>query len=145
MMFEELENYRETAPEGLEIVDVEFIWWTVAACFTRVALRDLLAPVIAERQDWSCFRFSPIADLKGDGRYPCAVIDLLRDMLPPGVLYGVEPDALEGAEEPCEVVGSFIIQDEIWHELTWTALRLAPIELLPGHLRDARFSGDLGL
>ena len=144
-MFEEFENYRETAPEGLEIDDVELIWWIVASCFNYETLLDQLAPVVAKRQDWSCFRFSPIADLTGKGRYPDAIINLLRDMLPPGVLFGVEPDALEGLEEPYDVAGSFIIQDEIWHELTWTALQLAPIELLPDHLRDARVSGDLGL
>lgn len=93
----------------MEINDVELIWWTVAAGFSYEALRDQLAPVVAKRQDWSCFRFSPIADLTGNGRYPNAIIDLLREMLPAGVLYGVEPDALEGAEDPCEVAGSIII------------------------------------
>lgn len=144
MLFEEFENYRENLPEGLEIDDVELIWWLVAANFTYQSLRERLLSVVAQRQDWGCFIFSPIADLDRNGRYPTAIIDLLIDILPKGSLMSVVPEDCEDAEEPCEVVGSFIIQNEIWHDLTWTALRLAPIALLPDHLRDARFTGDLG-
>jgi hypothetical protein len=144
VLFEEFENYRETPPEGLEIEDVELIWWLVAANFTYQSLREKLIRVVAQRQDWGCFIFSPIADLDRNGRYPTAIVDLLIDILPKGSLMSVDAEDCKDAEELCEVIGSFIIQNEIWHDLTWTALGLAPVALLPDHLRDARFSGDLG-
>ncbi|NAT60277.1 hypothetical protein CU666_20485 [Pseudomonas syringae pv. actinidifoliorum] len=122
VLFEEYENYRERPPEGLEIEDVELIWWLVAANFTYQALREKLTQVVAQRRDWGCFIFSPIADLDRNGRYPTAIVDLLIDILPRGSLMSVKPEDCEDAEEPCEVVGSFIIQVEIWHDLTWTAL-----------------------
>jgi len=144
VLFREFENYRETPPEGLEIEDVELIWWLVAANFTYQSLRERLIRVVAQRRDWGCFSFSPLADLDRNGRYPTAIVDLLIDILPKGSLISVEAEDCEGAEEPCEVGGSFIIQNEIWHDLTWSALGLAPVAPLPNHLRDARFSGDLG-
>lgn len=144
VLFEEYENYRETPPQGMEIEDAELIWWLVAANFTYQSLREKLIHVVAFRRDWSCFRFAPIADLDRNGRYPTAIIDLLIDILPKGSLMSVDAEECKDAEEPCEVVGSYIIQHEIWHDLTRTALGLAPVELLPDHLLDARFSGDLG-
>lgn len=73
-----------------------------------------------------------------------ALVALLRDILPEGGLIAVDSESLEGAEEPCDVVGSLIIQNQIWHELTWIALSLAPVEKLSNRLRDLRFSSDLG-
>ena len=143
-MFEEFENYREAVPEGLEIEDVELIWWAVAACVSSEVLRGALVRAIASRYDPSGHLFSPIADLNGKGRYPVALVALLRDILPKGGLVAVDSESLEGAEEPCDVVGSLIIQDQIWHELTWIALSLAPVEKLSNRLRDLRFSSDLG-
>jgi hypothetical protein len=143
-MFEEFENYREAVPEGLEIEDVELIWWAVAACVSSEVLRGALVRAIASRYDPSGHLFSPIADLNGKGRYPVALVALLRDILPKGGLVAVDSESLEGAEEPCDVVASLIIQDQIWHELTWIALSLAPVEKLSNRLRDLRFSSDLG-
>lgn len=144
VIFEEFENYREAAPDCLDIEDVELIWWTVAACLSAEVFRDGLVPTIATRYDPSCFMFSPIADLEGKGRYPMAIVALLREILPQGALVAVDSDSLEGAEEPCEVVGSLVIQDQIWHELTWIALSIAPVARLSDRLRDLRFSSDLG-
>lgn len=144
VMFEEFENYREAVPDGLEIEDVELIWWTVAACVSSEVLRGVLVRVIADRYDPSGHLFSPVADLEGKGRYPVALVGLLRDILPEGGLVAVDSESLEAAEEPCDVVGSLIIQDQIWHELTWIALSLAPVEKLSNRLRDLRFSSDLG-
>lgn len=144
VMFEEFENYRESVPEGLEIEDVELIWWTVAACVSSEVLRGALARVITDSYDPSGHLFSPVADLEGKGRYPVALVALLRDILPKGGLLAVDSESLEGAEEPCDVAGSLIIQDQIWHELTWIALSLAPVEKLSDRLRDLRFSSDLG-
>ncbi len=144
VMFDEFENYREAVPEGLEIEDVELIWWTVAACLSAESLRDGLVPTIATRYDPSCFLFSPISNLEGKGRYPTAIVALLREILPEGALVAVDSDSLEEAEEDCEVVGSLVIQDQIWHELTWIALSIAPVAKLSDRLRDLRFSSDLG-
>lgn len=144
VMFEEFENYREAVPEGLEIEDVELIWWTVAACVSAEALRGALIQVISSRYDPSCFLFSAIADLEGKGRYPVVLVALLREILPEGGLVAVDSEFMKGAEDPCIVVGCLIIQDQIWHELTWIALSLAPVNKLSNRLRDLRFSSDLG-
>ena len=145
VLFEGYENYRETPPPELEIDDVEEIWWLVAACFSDEELRSALALTVAQRQDWSCFIFSPIADLNGEGRYPTAIFNLLRDMLPDGAVLAFDSDEGSGTERALEKVGWFIIQNEIWHELTYTAFALLPLSVLPAHLRDLRFAGDLGL
>ncbi|MCE0968982.1 MULTISPECIES: hypothetical protein [unclassified Pseudomonas] len=139
---DQYENYLETPPEGLEVEDAEVIWWTVASSFSREELRNKLLPVIEKRQDWACFLFSPIADLEGNGRYPSGVIQLLRDILPKGALIAVEPAA---AEELPELAGTLAIQNQIWHELTWAAFRLALDQKLPDYLRDMYFAGDLGI
>lgn len=144
VMFEEFENYRENVPEGLEVEDVELIWWTVAACLSYEMLRGWLAPVIANKYVPSCYLFSPIADLEGNGRYPTGIVGLLREILPEGGLVAVDSEFLEGAEDLCDLAGSLIIQDQIWHELTWLALSLAPVDKLSDRLRDLRFSSDLG-
>ena len=134
------ENHLETPPEGLEVEDVELIWWTVASNFNREELRNKLLPVIEKRQDWACFLFSPIADLEGIGRYPSGLIQLLRDILPKGALIAVEP----AGEEVSELAGTLAIQNQIWHDLTWAAFRLALNHQLPDYLRDMYFGGDLG-
>lgn len=146
VLYEEYENYRETPPAGLEIDDVELVWWLVAACFNHSELRSRLTPVIAKRRDWSGFSFSPIADLQNNSRYPRAVIQLLRELLPEVALHETN---LEVAQESDDVeialATTLVIQNVIWHELTWTALGIVPVELLPDHLRDASFGVDLGL
>lgn len=134
------ENHLETPPEGLEVEDVEVIWWTVASNFNREELRNKLLPVIEKRQDWACFLFSPIADLDGNGRYPSGLIQLLRGILPKGALIAVEP----AGEEVSELAGTLAIQNQIWHDLTWAAFRLALNHQLPDYLRDMYFGGDLG-
>jgi len=140
---DQYENYLETPPEGMEVEDTEVIWWTVASSFSREELRSKLLPVIEKRQDWACFLFSPIADLEGNGRYPSGVIQLLRDILPEGALIAVEPP--EAGEEVSELAGTLAIQNQIWHELTWAAFRLALNQKLPDYLRDMYFAGDLGI
>lgn len=140
---DQYENYLETPPEGLEVEDVELIWWTVASNFNREELRNKLLPVIENRQDWASFLFSPIANLEGIGRYPSGLIQLLREILPKGALIAVEP-AAEG-EVISELAGTFAIQNQIWHDLTWAAFRLALDQQLPDYLRDMYFAGDLGI
>lgn len=146
VLYEEYENYRETPPAGLEIDDVELVWWLVAACFNHSELRSRLTPVIAKHRDWSGFSFSPIADLQNNSRYPRAVIQLLRELLPEVALHETN---LEVAQESDDVeialATTLVIQNVIWHELTWAALGIVPVELLPDHLRDASFGVDLGL
>ena len=144
-LLEACEGHLETLPEGFEIEDVEAIWWMVAACFECAQLCDELVPVVERRKDWSCFVFSPIADLDGNGRYPSEVIRLLREILPSGSFFPVDAKSLEGAEQPSDLLGTLLIQNEIWHELTMVAWDLIPLSVLPDHMRDNRFAGDLGL
>lgn len=144
-LLEACEGHLEALPEGFEIEDVEAIWWMVAACFGYAQLRDELVPVVERRKDWSCFVFSPIADLHGEGRYPSEVIRLLREILPSGSIFPVDPKSLGGAEQLSDLLGTLLIQNEIWHELTMVAWDLIPLSVLPDHMRDNRFAGDLGL
>lgn len=60
---------------------------------------------------------------------------------PRGALIAAEPEM--GGEEVFELAGTLAIQNEIWHDLTWAALRLAPKELLPDHIHDVY--SDLGI
>ncbi|MCW2293172.1 hypothetical protein M2262_003222 [Pseudomonas sp. BIGb0408] len=145
VMYAEFENYRENVPEGWTIEDVEFLWWAAAACLDYQALREELEEAIREGYDPGCFRYSPIADLDGNGRYPFTIFKLLREILPVGALLAVDDESQKGCEEICEVLGSFIIQNQIWHFLTSKVLILVPVEVLPDRLRDLRFSADLGL
>lgn len=57
--FEEVENFRETPPEGLDIQDVDWIWWTVASGFTYEVLRGHMSQIIDRRKDWGCLFFLP--------------------------------------------------------------------------------------
>jgi len=63
-------------------------------------------------------------------------------ILPKGALIAVEPAA---GEELSELAGALAIQNQIWHELTWAAFRLALDQKLPDYLRDMYFAGDLGI
>ncbi|HEX8595689.1 MAG TPA: hypothetical protein VF682_20800 [Pseudomonas sp.] len=138
-------NYREVPPEGLEVSDVELIWWTAAASFSLLELRQAIMPTIDRQTDWGNFRFHPIADKDGNGRYPQAIVLLLIDLLPKGVVFPVDEDVSYSNGEPCEVVNAIIIQQRIWHELTRDVLLLCPKDQLPSHLLEFVLCADLGL
>ncbi|MDU4058624.1 MAG: hypothetical protein E7H60_18955 [Pseudomonas oryzihabitans] len=140
---DQYENYMEMPPQGLEIDDVELIWWTVASIYSYKRLREKLLPVVENYQDKAYFFFSPIADLECNGRYPIALVRLIQDMLPDWALIPVEKEY--AGEEASELSGTLVIQNKIWHALTWAALKLAPKEVLPDHLLDACLIGDLGV
>lgn len=134
-------DHRDTPPEGLSLEDVQLIWWIVASRFEYGQLRDELLPVIKARHDWGCFIFQPIAELSGRCRYPKPVIRLLSELLPKGALISVDDEESRSRE----VYNMLIIQADIWHELTWKAFELCPLDALSDELLEFRLARDLGL
>lgn len=147
--FADYEDEGDYPPEELTADDVQKIWWSVAASYSRDELKERLLPAVEAHKDWGCFVFNPIAELAGRCRYPWPVLDLLKDILPPGAMIAVgEEQVGEGGEEEtegCGVVGMMIIQVDIWHELTWQAFDICPPENLSKDLLEIRLGRDLGL
>jgi len=139
------ENYLEVLPEGLETSDVELIWWTAAATNSSDVLRNAIGRLIERRSDWGDFQFHPIADRQGNGRYPQALVLLVIEQLPQGVALSVEADECYSNGEPLEVQNSTIIQEVIWHQITFELLRLCPKEGLPEHLLELALCLDVGV
>ncbi len=134
-------DHRDTPPEELSFLDVQRIWWIVASRFEYGQLRDALLPVIKFRRDWGCFIYQPIAELAGRCCYPKPVIKLLSELLPKGVIISVDDEE----SRMIDVYNMLIIQADIWHELTWKAFELCPLEALSDELLEIRLARDIGL
>ncbi|MNN00796.1 hypothetical protein D3C81_1133980 [compost metagenome] len=155
--FANFDNDVDEPPGDLTADDVQLIWWSVAASFSREALREQLRPVVEAHDDWGCFAFIPIAGPAGQCRYPWPVIELVHAILPRGVSIRLDADYKEcGMEEGVEgtieggEVGSWVfeilvVQEDIWQELTWRVFEICPAELLPPELLEMRLIRDLGL
>lgn len=143
--FESYKNCREVLPEGLELSDVELIWWTAAANFSLDQLQEAIMPTINRHNDPGDFRYHPIADKAGNGRYPEGIALLLVNLLPKGGAFPVDEDEAYSNGEPSAVANSIIIQQGIWHHLTYAVLQLCPKDQLPPHLLEVALCIDLGL
>ncbi|OCX25527.1 hypothetical protein [Pseudomonas graminis] len=143
--FADYEDFREQLPEGLEVTDVELIWWTAAAGNSAAELQRVISGVIARQNDWGDFRYHPISDNNGAGRYPQALLLLVLDLLPPGIASAVDEDETYSNGEPLGVAGSIVIQVGIWHQITFELLKMCPREHLPEHLLEHVLGVDLGL
>jgi hypothetical protein len=139
--FADYDDERDEPPEELTPEDVQLIWWSVAASFSQDELREKLQPTVGSPTHRGCFVYSPIAEVSGRGRYPWPVITLLQEMIRPGVISFVDQEG----DESCGVFGMVIIQIQIWHELTWRALEICPIEVLPENLLEHRLARDLAM
>lgn len=139
--FADYEDDRDEPPDDLSREEVQLIWWLVASCFEREQLYGALLPVIEAHTDWGCFVYQPIAERPGRSRYPEPVLEVLKKLLPPGVMVVVDE---EEAREST-VYNMLIIQIDIWHELTWRGLDLCPLEALPENLLELRLARDLAL
>lgn len=120
---------------------MQLIWWSVAASFSQEELREKLRPTVESPTDGGCFVYSPIAEVSGRGRYPWPVITLLKEITRPGAMSFVD----QQGDETCGVYGMVIIQIQIWHELTWRALDICPVDILPENLLEHRLERDLGM
>lgn len=138
--FADYEDERDEPPEGLDADDVQRIWWYVSASLSRDELREQLLTT-ARSGDWGCFVYNPIAELSGRCRYPWPVIELIQEILPPGVIIPVN----EIEDVGSLVYGMMIIQVDIWHQLIWKAFDICPIGCLPQDLLELRLERDLGL
>jgi hypothetical protein len=136
--FGDYDEYRDPPPDGLIQEDVELIWWLVASCHSKQILRSRIEQISKSRDTWDCLSYQPIADMQGNGRYPQKLVMLLLDSLPRGVCAQMH-------DESSPIQGGLVIQTEIWHLLSLEAIGWCPIDALPPHLRDIRFSVDLGL
>lgn len=136
--FADYDEYRDPPPDGLFQHDVELMWWLVASCHSEQTLRPKIEQIAKSRSTWDCFAYQPIADMQGNGRYPQKLVMLLLRVLPEGVCARMH-------DEDSPLRGGLVIQTEIWHMLSRESLSWCPIDALPPHLRDIRFSADLGL
>jgi len=155
--FAEFDNDVDEPPEDLSADDVQLIWWSVAASFSRDALREQLWLVIEANHDRGCFAYEPIAGPAGQCRYPWPVIDLIHELLPCGASMRLDAEYKErgmeeGAEEAKEggeldswVFEILVVQRDIWHKLIWRALEICPVEFLPPELLEMRLTSDLGI
>lgn len=136
--FEEYDQYRDPPPDGLTQEDVELTWWLVASCHSEQALRPKIEQISGSRNTWDCIAYQPMADMLGNGRHPQKLVMLLLEVLPEGVCARMY-------DESSPLHGGLVIQTEIWHLLSRESIGWCPIDALPPHLRDIRFSADLGL
>ena len=134
--YDDYDDYEDSPPEGWKLEDVEIVWWTLASRMSKKELRVRLAKVVEEKyfQRHNCFRYIPVADNKGRGRYPRGVMLLLKQILKPyrGMFVHKEYNALR-------------IQLTIWNTLTLAVLEWCPAQWLPEHLVVAKLEMDLGL
>ena len=130
---DQFDNYGDEPPEGMELDDVELIWWAVASRTSKKELRAKLAKVVRDySRPFDCFSYKPISDAKGRGRYPRAVILAIKQTLKPHGAIGASNDVL-------------YIQVSIWHAMTEAAFRWLPAKSLPMHLRTMKLETELGL
>lgn len=131
--FEQYENTCDIPPEGIDLEDVELIWWTAATRISKKELRIRLRKIADSYQDCGCFAFAVVADGDGRGRYPRGVINTLRSILKPRKLMWRHPteDVLR-------------IQMVIWHLCISAALDWCPAEVLPMRLQSLKLEKGLG-
>lgn len=131
---EQYEDYGDIPPEGMDLEEVELIWWTVASRMSKKELRKRLKKVADGYRDARCFRYAAVSDVQGRGRYPRGVINVLKQVLKP---CGLMP--LDTAD------GVLYVQVEIWHLCISRALEWCPPNALPRKLRGIKVEADLGL
>jgi hypothetical protein len=131
---EQYEDYGDIPPEGMDLEDVELIWWTVASRMSKKELRRRLKHVADGYRYAGCFRYAAVSDVQGRGRYPRGVINVLRQVLKPR---GLMP--LDTAEYV------LYVQVDIWHLCISKALEWCPPNALPRKLRGIKVEADLGL
>ena len=131
---EQYENYCDIPPEGMDVEEVELIWWTVASRLSKKELRKSLTKVADDYRDSGCFRYAAVSDGNGRGRYPRGIINTLRLILRPRKLMSRHT-----------VDDAFYIQMEIWHLCISAALDWCPPEALTRKLRGMKVEADLGL
>lgn len=128
------EDFGDISPEGMELEDVELIWWTVASRMSKKELRSRLNAVLANYRDIGCFQYAAVSDIEMRGRYPRGVISVLKQMLR---RRGLMP------QDNTEDV--LYVQVEVWHLCISKALEWCPPEALTRKLRGIRVEADLGL
>ena len=131
---EQYEDYGDIPPEGMDLEEVELIWWTVAPRLSKKELRKRLKIVADGYRDAGRFRYAAVSDAQGRGRYPRGVIKVLKQVLKPR---GLMP--LDTADDV------LYVQVEIWHLCISKALECCPPNALPRKLRDMKVEADLGL
>lgn len=131
---EHYEDFGDISPEGMDLDEVELIWWTVASRMTKKELRERLKAVVANYRDTGCFRYAAVSDIQARGRYPIGVIKILKQVLKPRGL--MPQDRAEGV---------VYVQAEIWHLCISNALEWCPPKALTRKLRGMRVEADLGL
>lgn len=131
---EQYEDYGDIPPEGMDLEEVELIWWTVASRISKKELRKRLKKVADGYRDAGCFRYAAVSDVQGRGRYPRGVINVLKQVLKPR---GLMP--LDTADDV------LYVQVEIWHLCISKALEWCPPNALPRKLRGMKVEADLGL
>jgi hypothetical protein len=62
---EHYEDYGDIPPEGMDLEDVELIWWTVASRMSKKELRKRLSEVADGYRDTGCFRYAAVSDVLG--------------------------------------------------------------------------------
>lgn len=134
--FAEYDNYQDIPPDGWELDDVEIVWWTLASRMSKKAFRKKLSKLVNEKhfQPHDCFWFTPVADIKGRGRYPRGIILVVKQLLSPyrAAFVHKESHALR-------------IEQTTWHLLTKAVFEWCEEEWLPEHLLAAKLEMDLGL
>lgn len=131
---EQYEDYGDVPPDGMDLEDVEFIWWTVASRMSKKELRSRLSAVTEGYRDTGCLRYAAVSDVQRRGRYPRGVISVLKQVLRPRGL--MPQDTAEGV---------LYVQVEIWHLCISNALEWCPPDAIPRKLRGLKVEADLGL
>lgn len=131
--FDDLYDYGDLPPEGMELEDVEFIWWSVASRVSKRELRKTLTKVAKDNsRTFDSMSYCKISDANGRGRYPRGVILVIKQVLKPYRAIGFVENGLS-------------IQMEIWHAMTKEALNWLPVKMVPKHLRGIMLEADVGL
>lgn len=131
--FDDLDNFGDTPPTGMDLDDVETIWWFAASRMSKRELRAKLKSTIQSyRRPFDCYSYAPISDSQGRGRYPRGVTLLLKQLLKPHKAISARDEAL-------------YIQVLIWHALTEKAFQWMPAKALPRHLKVMKLEDELGL
>lgn len=131
---ERYEDFGDVPPAGMELEDVELIWWTVASRMSKKELRSRLNAVVENYRDIGCFQYASVSDVEMRGRYPRGVISVLKQILR---RRGLMP------QDTAENV--LYVQVEVWHVCISKALEWCRPKALTRKLRGIRVEADLGL